>query len=176
MSTDQVMRPARRFAATALVTVVSAAGTSAAAPSPSTAAGSSAVAMAPRPASPALSDTVYERRVQDWVNVSRRRHGLRALRFAACTDAAAERWSSHLAARNAFYHQAIGRLLERCNASYAGETLGRGTITPRRLVSMWMHSPPHRHVLLSKSPRRIGIGAVPTATGEWVVAAELMRF
>ena len=175
MSTDQVMRPARRIAATALVTVVSAAGMSAAAPSPSTAA-PSPVAMAPRAASPALSETVYERRVQDWVNVSRRQHGLRALRLAACTDAAAERWSSYLAAHNAFYHQAIGRLLERCHASYAGETLGRGTITPRRLVSMWMHSPAHRHVLLSKSPRRIGIGAVPTATGEWVVAAEFMRF
>ena len=41
---------------------------------------------------------------------------------------------------------------------------------------MWMHSPPHRAVLMSKSPRRIGIGATPNARGEWVVAANFMRF
>ena len=41
---------------------------------------------------------------------------------------------------------------------------------------MWMHSAPHRHVLMSKSPTRIGIGATPNASGEWVVAANYMRF
>ena len=39
-----------------------------------------------------------------------------------------------------------------------------------------MHSPPHRQVLLSQQPRRIGIGATPNAGGEWVVAANFMRF
>jgi uncharacterized protein YkwD len=67
-------------------------------------------------------------------------------------------------------------LLNKCDAYYAGETLGRGAITPKTLVSMWMHSPPHRAVLMSKSPRRIGIGATPNARGEWVVAANFMRF
>ena len=68
------------------------------------------------------------------------------------------------------------RLLNKCDAYYAGETLGRGAITPQTLVSMWMHSPPHRAVLMSRSPRRIGIGATPNARGEWVVAANFMRF
>jgi cysteine-rich secretory family protein len=62
------------------------------------------------------------------------------------------------------------------DAYYAGETLGRGAITPKTLVTMWMHSAPHRHVLMSKSPTRIGIGATPNAHGEWVVAANFMRF
>ncbi|HJR36919.1 MAG TPA: CAP domain-containing protein, partial [Nocardioidaceae bacterium] len=61
-------------------------------------------------------------------------------------------------------------------AMYAGETLGRGAISPRRLVRMWMHSDGHRHVLLSRKSRRIGIGAVPDAYGRWVVAANFMRF
>jgi hypothetical protein len=29
---------------------------------------------------------------------------------------------------------------------------------------------------MSKSPTRIGIGATPNASGEWVVAANYMRF
>jgi uncharacterized protein YkwD len=67
------------------------------------------------------------------------------------------------------------RLLYKCNAYYAGETLGRGSITPHTLVTMWMHSTPHRAVLMSRSPNRIGIGATPNAYGEWVVAAEFMK-
>jgi uncharacterized protein YkwD len=67
-------------------------------------------------------------------------------------------------------------LLKRCNATYAGETLAKGNITPRTLVTMWMNSPVHRHVMLSSYPRRIGIGAVPDSHGEWVVAANYMRF
>jgi uncharacterized protein YkwD len=67
------------------------------------------------------------------------------------------------------------KLLYQCNAYYAGETLGKGAITPRTLVTMWMHSAPHRAVLMSRSPNRIGIGATPSASGEWVVAANFMK-
>ena len=68
------------------------------------------------------------------------------------------------------------RLLDKCDAYYAGETLGRGRDHPETLVSMWMHSAPHRAVLMSRSPSRIGIGATPNARGEWVVAANFMQF
>ena len=63
-----------------------------------------------------------------------------------------------------------------CNAVYAGETLGRGTITPRTLVRMWMRSDGHRAVLLNSKSRRIGVGATPDSSGRWVVAANFMRF
>jgi hypothetical protein len=46
------------------------------------------------------------------------------------------------------------------HAAYANEILGRGGITPRRLVRLWMHSDAHRAVLGSGQPRRLGVGAV----------------
>ena len=178
MNLNRVLRPALKILTTTLVTVVAVAGvfsgpaTSTAAPAKA----SSVKLAASRAVFPAYSDAYYEQGVQYWVNVQRKRHGLRPLRFAACTDAVAERWSSTLASSGGFYHQSMTRLLNRCHAYYAGETLGRGAITPKTLVTMWMHSAPHRHVLMSKSPTRIGIGATPNASGEWVVAANFMRF
>jgi uncharacterized protein YkwD len=166
MNLSSASRSVRKILATALVTVVTATGLVAVAPS-----GASA-----RTALPAYSANVYEQQVQYFVNVQRRAHHLAPLSMAGCTDSVAERWSAYLAAHDAFYHQSMTRLLDKCDAYYAGETLGRGAITPQTLVSMWMHSPPHRAVLLSKSPRRIGIGATPNARGEWVVAANFMRF
>ena len=166
MKLSPALRPVRKVLAAALVTVVTATGLVAVAPSTATA----------RSAFPAYSANVYEQQVQYYVNVQRRAHHLAPLSMASCADAVAERWSAYLAAHDAFYHQSMNRLLVKCDAYYAGETLGRGAITPKTLVSMWMHSPPHRAVLMSPSPRRIGIGATPNARGEWVVAANFMRF
>lgn len=178
MTLNRVLRPARKILTTALVTVLTAAGAAAAVPSTASAAPAPATfsLATTRAASPAFSTTFYEQQVQYWVNVKRKQHHLRALTLASCTDSAAERWSAYLATNDAFYHQSMTALLNRCHAYYAGETLGRGSITPRTLVTMWMNSAPHRRVLLSSSPRRIGVGAVPNARGEWVVAANFMRF
>ncbi|HSE10731.1 MAG TPA: CAP domain-containing protein [Nocardioidaceae bacterium] len=118
----------------------------------------------------------YERRVQRLVNVRRANHGLSRLRLASCADGTAETWSRYLARRNQFFHQSMTTVLNTCNARYAGETLGRGAMTPRKLVRMWMNSPGHRTILLSKRSRRIGIGATPDAYGRWVVAANFIRF
>ena len=178
MNLNRVLRPALKILATTLVAGVTVAG-AASGPSTSTAAtakASSVKLVAAQSLFPAYSTANYEQGVQYWVNVQRKRHGLRALKFASCTDAAAERWSSRLASSGSFYHQSMTTLLDRCHAYYAGETLGRGAITPKTLVTMWMHSAPHRHVLMSKSPTRIGIGATPNGSGEWVVAANFMRF
>lgn len=177
MTLNSVLRPARKLLTTALVTVVTAAGVTAVAPSSASAASPTSFSLvASSSASPAYSSSYYEQQVQYFVNVQRRRHGLRPLTLASCTDAVAEHWSSYLASSNSFYHQSMVGLLNKCHARYAGETLGRGSITPHTLVTMWMHSAPHRKVLMSSSPRRIGIGATPNAYGEWVVAANFMRF
>jgi uncharacterized protein YkwD len=135
----------------------------------------SPVALVDQAASPALSTDTYEARVLKRVNAARAHHGLRALALAPCAVRVANRWSAHLASTGTFVHQSMQRLLRRCDARYVGETLGRGAMTPRTLVSMWMHSAPHRHVLLSRSARRIGIGATPDATGQWLVAANFMH-
>lgn len=130
-------------------------------------AASSAASMAP---------STYEKQVQYWVNVRRRAHGLAPVRLASCTDHVAERWAAYLADHNLFFHQSMQAALSRCDARYAGETLGRGDIRPRVLVRMWMHSDGHRAILLSRQARRIGVGAKPDAHGRWVVAANFMRF
>jgi uncharacterized protein YkwD len=134
------------------------------------------VSLVDQSATPALGTSDYEHRTLRQVNRVRHNHHLRRLTFQSCANRVANRWSAHLASTNSFYHQSMTALLKKCNAHYAGETLGMGSVTPRKLVSMWMHSPPHRHILMSKAPRRIGIGATPNSNGQWVVAANFMRF
>jgi len=126
--------------------------------------------------SPAMSPDDYEKRVQRWVNVRRKNHGLRKLRIQSCTDRVAERWNTHLVTKDLFYHQSMRKILYRCDARYAGETLGRGAITPRVLVRMWMHSEGHRAVLMSPHARRIGVASQQDAFGRWVTTANFMRF
>ena len=116
----------------------------------------------------------YERRLQAIINVRRSARGLRPLRLNACTDGIAERWGSHLARTGAFEHQSLTPLLQRCRASWAGETLAYGPVTPVRMVSMWMHSPGHRAILLSRQATHVGIGAARDSRG-WVVAADFTR-
>jgi len=123
-----------------------------------------------------MSPDTYEKAVQHRVNVMRKDHGLPGLRVQSCTDRVAERWNTHLATKDLFYHQSMEEILYRCDAQYAGETLGRGAITPRVLVQMWMDSPGHRVVLLSPQARRIGVAAQQDAYGRWVTTANFMRF
>ena len=141
-----------------------------------TAAPASASAATARASVMSMAPETYEKRVQHWVNRVRAKRGLRQLRVARCTDRVAERWTRHLAAGDLFFHQSMQSVLERCNARYAGETLGRGAITPKRLVRMWMESDGHRAILISPQPRRIGIGSVPDAWGRWVTTANFMTF
>ena len=118
---------------------------------------------------------LYERRVRVLINRKRIARGLPRLRPAACVNGTSLRWSRHLAATGGFYHQSMTDVLNTCQAQYAGETLGRGSMTPNRLVYLWMHSPGHRTVLLSPKSRRFGVGATRYGTG-WVVAANFVRF
>ncbi|HZJ04145.1 MAG TPA: CAP domain-containing protein [Nocardioidaceae bacterium] len=117
----------------------------------------------------------YEKRVQRWVNHMRENRGLRALRGTRCAKNAAARWSVHLAESERFYHQSMRVVLDRCDATYAGETLARGAVGARRLVRMWMDSPSHRAILLSAKANRIGVGATVDADGCWVVVADFVR-
>ena len=124
----------------------------------------------------AVAPDTYEKRVQRMVNRRRAQHDLRRLRVASCAKEVAQEWSTYLARNDLFVHRSMTEVLDRCDASYAGETLGRGTMSPRKLVRMWMNSPGHRAVLLSRKSRRIGVGATPDASGRWVVAANFIRF
>lgn len=164
-------RPRRAVAA--LTTTVLALGLTATATAPSGAVQVDSLALTQ---SATTSISTYETKVQKLINQRRANRGLVRLRLASCPEGTSKRWSQHLAATDSFYHQSMGTVLSKCDATYAGETLGRGTMSPRKLVRMWMQSPGHRAVLMSKKPRRIGIGATRDSSGRWVVAANFVRF
>lgn len=123
----------------------------------------------------AMSADTYEQQVKYWVNKARARRGLRKLRLHSCTDRYSERWSDHLATTLQFYHQSLDPFFDVCGARYAGETLARGTATPRDMVKAWLNSDGHRRVMLSKSPRRLGVAAALDSEGRWVLTANFTR-
>jgi uncharacterized protein YkwD len=108
-----------------------------------------------------------ERKVIRIVNRIRARHGLRRLRVSRALSVAATEHSGDMLRRDFLSHAssdgtAMADRIRRYTGArhWIGESIvavgGRGTA--RRAVRMWMHSPPHRAVLLSAAGRRIGVG------------------
>ena len=123
----------------------------------------------------AMAPDTYESDVHYWINRERATRGLRKLRFHSCTDTFAENWSQHLLETDSFYHQELQPIINQCDARYASEALGLRMSDPRTMVTAWMQSTGHRKLLLSKKPRRLGVGAVLNADGAWVVTATFTR-
>jgi uncharacterized protein YkwD len=113
------------------------------------------------------------------INVQRRARGLAPLSANATLARAARRHAADMVLRGYFSHvspngvtftarlQRNGYLRRGCSWS-AGETLAWGIgapATPAGTVSAWMHSPAHRAVLLGRSFREAGIGAVGGVPG-----------
>jgi uncharacterized protein YkwD len=106
------------------------------------------------------------------VNTTRAEHGLRPLRPNARLNAAADRQSADMVARGYFAHvtpegkTVADRLREagylgRSQDWVVGEDIGWGTSTlssAAAIFEAWMHSPPHRRVILGREFRQIGIG------------------
>jgi uncharacterized protein YkwD len=106
------------------------------------------------------------------LNRARAQAGLPRLRLNRRLSRAASRHSREMVRRHYFAHEsANGRsAFDRIfavhyvprNSSWSlGENIGWGSLTlaqPIALVRMWMHSPPHRANILSRSFRDIGIG------------------
>jgi uncharacterized protein YkwD len=107
------------------------------------------------------------------INRARRRHGLAPLSVNRQLRKAGGRYARDMVARHFFSHvtpegrtlgdrlQAIGYAT---GAYSIGEALGTGSgadATPARAVRAWMHSPPHRALLLSPTFREIGVGVMP---------------
>jgi uncharacterized protein YkwD len=110
----------------------------------------------------------------------RERHGLGALRWSAPLAEAARRYASDMVRRGYFSHTTpAGADLSNRLSSYAGpapswwigEVLAWGAglrSRPSDVLSRWLHSPPHRRILLNPTARDVGIGMafgapVPTA-------------
>jgi uncharacterized protein YkwD len=115
------------------------------------------------------------------INHVRRRHGLHALKPMRSLRRAATGFATDMVSRSFFDHVApdgrdlVSRLkrtgfIRRDVYWTVGENLGWGigaAARPEEIVRAWMHSGPHRHNLLARSYRRVGIGidiGVPAAS------------
>jgi uncharacterized protein YkwD len=109
------------------------------------------------------------------VNAERSDRGLRRLKMSSRLSAAARRHSRDMVRRQYFEHTAPGgrTLVQRIRRTgylksadrwLVGENIGWGAAskgTARAIVNAWMHSPPHRKAILTRSYREAGIGVVP---------------
>jgi uncharacterized protein YkwD len=106
------------------------------------------------------------------VNMLRRQHGLRPLRWNRKLARGASRHARDMASRHYFAHdtpEGTGVFARLRRAGYRGrlvaENIGFGTnalSSPRAVASSWMDSAPHRKNLLDPALRDVGVG---TAAG-----------
>jgi uncharacterized protein YkwD len=108
------------------------------------------------------------------INKKRRSHGLHRVSPKSSLRKAGKRHSKYMKRYGCFAHQCpgerdlVGRISATsylpCNCSWSvGETLAwgsKGKGTPRAIVRAWMHSPAHRHVLLDRTLKNVGVGLV----------------
>lgn len=122
---------------------------------------------------PAFKLTAKERLVIQLVNKARAARGLAPVRANKALVKAARRHSAEMVHRCYFSHNSYNgtafwsRLLYRGykRAGYhswsVGECIawGQGILgTPQAIVSAWMHSPPHRAIILTSRFREVGVG------------------
>jgi uncharacterized protein YkwD len=115
-----------------------------------------------------------ERVVFQLLNTIRRQHHLPAFTFSAALRSSAREHSADMLARQYFEHNAPNesfdhRIRRHLDSTLVGENIAWGTgkyATPQGLVQLWMHSPKHRHIILLRELRRVGLGvAIGTFDG-----------
>ena len=101
-----------------------------------------------------------ERAVVRAINRARAHHGLRRLHGGRRLSRAADVHTRHMLAANFFAHGAFATRVRRfVGYRRIGETLAMlSRCSAARVVRMWLNSPPHRAVLLSRGFSRVGIG------------------
>ena len=131
-------------------------------------------AAAPPPPVYAASTTAEIAIVRE-INRVRRAHHLRPVRLTAPLARVARRHSSLMLKYDALSHSSFDgssfstRLQRAGKRRQYGETLawapnGAG-VNAKVLLKLWLHSAPHRHVLMNGKLRRVGVGRVYGAMG-----------
>lgn len=122
------------------------------------------------PAAATSSGPAFEDQVMVEINAARARAGLQPVRFFdSCVDRLATAWGNHIAATGNFAHRDQLQVLHKCNQSWAGENLIRGSgLTPRAIVDAWLASPGHRAILLKGRATRAGLAVVIDGQGRQV--------
>jgi len=101
------------------------------------------------------------------LNDIRRDHGLRAFKVNGRLSLASQRHTNSMTDHNFFAHgDFVGRIraaryLRGARGWTVGENIAWGSwdyATPKAIVRGWMNSPPHRHNILNRRFREIGIG------------------
>jgi uncharacterized protein YkwD len=101
------------------------------------------------------------------LNKQRAKHGLHKLKDNSRLSLASQRHAKDMVSRGYFEHgNFVGRIkatryLAGTQVWTVGENIAWGAgdlATPAEIVDAWMHSPPHRHNILSGKFREIGIG------------------
>jgi uncharacterized protein YkwD len=106
------------------------------------------------------------------LNGIRHEHGLSRLMGSVALRNAARSHSSDMLKRGYFEHNSPNESFDKRIRRYlksplVGENIAWGTGsygTARGIVSLWMHSPMHRHIILMSSLHRVGLGV---ATGKF---------
>jgi uncharacterized protein YkwD len=111
------------------------------------------------------------------INQARAEHGLSKIwNFDVCTDQLAEQWGARIARTGVLEHRDQREVIRRCDNSWAGETLVRGTdLSPEAMVSLWLDSPGHREILLSPRAKRAGVAITRDAQGRTIGVVNLVR-
>lgn len=111
------------------------------------------------------------------INQARAEHGLRKIwSFDVCTDQLAEQWGARIARTGVLEHRDQREVIRRCDNSWAGETLVRGTnLSPEAMVALWLDSPGHREILLSPRAKRAGVAITRDAQGRTIGVVNLVR-
>jgi uncharacterized protein YkwD len=111
------------------------------------------------------------------INQARAEHGLRRIwNFDVCTDELAEQWGARIARTGVLEHRDQREVIRKCDNSWAGETLVRGTdLSPETMVSLWLDSPGHREILLSPRAKRAGVAITRDAQGRTIGVVNLVR-
>jgi uncharacterized protein YkwD len=111
------------------------------------------------------------------INQARAAHGLPKIwNFDVCTDQLAEKWGARIARTGVLEHRDQREVIRRCDNSWAGETLVRGTgLSPETRVELWLASPGHREILLSPRAKRAGVAITRDSQGRTIGVVNLVR-
>lgn len=111
------------------------------------------------------------------INQARAAHGLSRIRsFDVCTDQLAEKWGARIARTGVLEHRDQREVIRKCDNSWAGETLVRGTgLSPETMVELWLDSPGHREILLSPRAKRAGVAITRDSQGRTIGVVNLVR-
>ena len=116
---------------------------------------------------PLVDGDEYADRVMAAINKIRVDKGKSKVKvFQGCLDHHSNKWARHLADIGKLLHRDQYAMLRACNLHWTGETLVSGTaLLPDEAVHAWMHSAPHRAVIMKSRAKLAGVGVAVTKAG-----------